>query len=465
MNQSNQHRKAQNFHTPYPAVAQTTPTAGLVGHPPQAPRSHAHPQLQPPSFHHNPQYGVYENMNFTNMHYHSASSPHFFNNNPFPLHLVPPVFPLHPIPGQEASYYHPQPFPPLHPSAFIPFHPLPRGFASFVKPPQAPYNHLPSPVPSVGASTSSAGFSTSNGLSSPTTTISSTNTMIRKLPVIASTPRVPPEDDEDMAPMSPISIDFSEDRSPTNVYIKGLPENMTDKGLLDLVSPFGEIISSKAIIDRPSGNCKGYGFAKFTTIESATACIADLRSKDYDAAFAKDSFYSKLKGLADVESTNLYVSNLPSHWTESRVVSLFPGYYVIKCRLLVGGRGQSRGVAFVTFENRDICDEVIEKFSGISLNERGHHLPLQVRYADTVAQKQLKKEQQAVGQFPKKSVLINHQQTLERGMRLNFSKMESAALVPLHLRNWRAPRAPPVNAPPTPPRSVISAEEDGLKDD
>ncbi|RVD84162.1 uncharacterized protein DFL_005927 [Arthrobotrys flagrans] len=289
--------------------------------------------------------------------------------------------------------------------------------------------------------------------------------MTRKSPVIASTPRVPPDEDEQADPMSPISMDFCEDGSPTNVYIKGLPEKTTDKQLLDMVSPFGEVVSSKAIIDRPSGVCKGYGFAKFTSIESAKACIADLKSKNYEATVAKDSFYSKLKGLADLQSTNLYVSNLPCTWGEAKIISLFPGYKISKCRLLVGQRGQSRGVAFVTFEDREICDEVIEKFSGVQLDEKDHHLPLQVRYADTLAQKQLKKEQQAVGQFPKKSVLINHQQTVEKGKRMNVSNTESGAPVLLHLRSWRASGAPPVNAPPTPPRSVISAEEDGLKDD
>ncbi|KAF3163803.1 hypothetical protein EYR41_004019 [Orbilia oligospora] len=463
MAQSNQHKQAYNFHTPYPAVVQTVPAAGSVGFPSH---TRSHPQFHPSSFTSHPHHPQYDNINFSHMPFLPSSS-HLYNNNPLPLPMVPPVFPLHPVPSQEGPYYHPQPFPPLPPSAFMSFHPIPRGFTSFVKPPQPPYNQLPSPIPSTGTSIFSTVFSNLNGPSSPTTTVASTITkkMTRKSPVIASTPRAPPDEDEEMDPMSPISMDFSDDGSPTNVYIKGLPESTTDKQLLEMVSPFGEVISSKAIIDRPSGSCKGYGFAKFTSVESAKACIEDLKSRSYEATVAKDSFYSRLKGLADLQSTNLYVSNLPINWNENKIISLFPGYKISKCRLLVSQKAQSRGVAFVTFEDRDVCDEVIEKFSGIQLHEKNHHLPLQVRYADTIAQKQLKKEQQAVGQFPKKSVLMNHKQTLEKGMRINSSKMHSGAPIPMHLRNWRASGAPPVNAPPTPPRSVISAEEDSLKDD
>lgn len=67
----------------------------------------------------------------------------------------------------------------------------------------------------------------------------------------------------------------------------------------------------------------------------------------------------------------------------------------------------------MTFKDRDVCDEIIETFNGLDLKEPGHHLSLQVRYADTVAQKQFKKDQQKEGKFPKKSVLANHAQVMK----------------------------------------------------
>jgi hypothetical protein len=41
------------------------------------------------------------------------------------------------------------------------------------------------------------------------------------------------------------------------------------------------------------------------------------------------------------------------------------------------------------FENRDVCEEIIKKFHGQPIGEEG--LLLQVRYADTPAQKDLKR--------------------------------------------------------------------------
>lgn len=51
--------------------------------------------------------------------------------------------------------------------------------------------------------------------------------------------------------------------------------------------------------------------------------------------------------------------------------------------------GNSRGVGFAHFESREICDEVIRKFNGISTGEEG--LLMNIRYADTPAQKELKR--------------------------------------------------------------------------
>ncbi|KAF3901517.1 hypothetical protein ABW20_dc0109153 [Dactylellina cionopaga] len=464
MDQSNDSQRARAY-TSYPMVPQSYSAAGSVGN--AGPHHHSfHQQYQ------QQQHSHFDNMSFQNMQY--SPSTQFAYNPHYPV-MVPPSFPIHTVPNSEAAqYYHPQPFqqhPHFHPSGYFPSF-SPSGYPSFVNQQPQPYNsqHLPSPVQSVATSVGSTGFSNSKSLSSPTTTVASTATkkMNRKSPVIASTPlKTYPYEEDSADIMSPTSTDFSGHAGPTNVYIKGLPATMTDRQLREMVTPFGEIISSKAIIDRPSGVCKGFGFAKFMALEGAEACIVDFTARNFEATIARDSFYSKLKDLADLESTNLYVSNLPPTWNEDKIVAIFPGYETTKCRLLVNQKGQSRGVAFVTFKDRSLCDEIIEKFNGIQLGERDHHLPLQVRYADTLAQKKLKKEKQEVGQFPKKSVMANHLQAMQR-LSAGVADIGLSGSAPLlsqqgNHKVWKKSEALGhglINAPPTPPQSVISAEED-----
>ncbi|KAH6635295.1 hypothetical protein B0J18DRAFT_43296 [Chaetomium sp. MPI-SDFR-AT-0129] len=51
--------------------------------------------------------------------------------------------------------------------------------------------------------------------------------------------------------------------------------------------------------------------------------------------------------------------------------------------------GNSRGVGFARFETRDECEDVIKKYHGASIGDEG--MLMQVRYADTPAQKELKR--------------------------------------------------------------------------
>lgn len=97
----------------------------------------------------------------------------------------------------------------------------------------------------------------------------------------------------------------------TNVYIRGLPPDTTDESLVDICERFGDIKSSKAIVDSQTSNCKGFGFVLFAKEADATACIAGLIYYGYQVSFAKESFSTRLKNLQDPDSTNLYLSNLP----------------------------------------------------------------------------------------------------------------------------------------------------------
>ncbi len=45
--------------------------------------------------------------------------------------------------------------------------------------------------------------------------------------------------------------------SKTNLYIRGLDENITDNDLFEMCKKYGDIKSTKSIIDKQTGRCKG----------------------------------------------------------------------------------------------------------------------------------------------------------------------------------------------------------------
>ncbi|KAI9675924.1 MAG: hypothetical protein M1829_003162 [Trizodia sp. TS-e1964] len=175
----------------------------------------------------------------------------------------------------------------------------------------------------------------------------------------------------------------------TNVYIRGFPPHVNDELLVAYASRFGRVLTSKAIIEAQTGLCKGFGFAMFETVPEAEYCIRGFYYRGYEVSFAKDSFNNRLKELRDPDSTNLYVSNLPKTMTEEELESIFVDYHVESSRILRDSKG-SRGVGFARFDTPEICDEIIARFHGHKIGVEG--LPLQIRYADTQRQKELKKE-------------------------------------------------------------------------
>ncbi|XP_016102553.1 RNA-binding motif, single-stranded-interacting protein 3-like [Sinocyclocheilus grahami] len=63
-----------------------------------------------------------------------------------------------------------------------------------------------------------------------------------------------------MAPPSPGSGSCSQSAlvqlSKTNLYIRGLPPGTTDQDLIKLCQPYGKIVSTKAILDKNTNQCK-----------------------------------------------------------------------------------------------------------------------------------------------------------------------------------------------------------------
>ncbi|KAI0171811.1 hypothetical protein GGR52DRAFT_591630 [Hypoxylon sp. FL1284] len=175
-----------------------------------------------------------------------------------------------------------------------------------------------------------------------------------------------------------------------NVYIRGLHPTTDDALLLKYAERFGKVETSKAIIDAPTGACKGFGFAKFYDVRDSERCIRGFFTRGYEVGFARESFNARLRRAGDDTSTNLYLSNLPKGYGEMEIGAVFEGYAIMSSKILRDNLGQSRGVGFARFETREICEHIIKSFSGKRLGEE--RLPLQIRYSDTEQQKDMKRQ-------------------------------------------------------------------------
>jgi RNA recognition motif-containing protein len=67
-----------------------------------------------------------------------------------------------------------------------------------------------------------------------------------------------------------------------NLFVAKLSSSTTGDDLQELFSAHGEVTSAKVIIDRETGNSKGFGFVEMPNDEEAKAAIAALNETEVD---------------------------------------------------------------------------------------------------------------------------------------------------------------------------------------
>ena len=64
------------------------------------------------------------------------------------------------------------------------------------------------------------------------------------------------------------------------LYVGSLPYSVDDAQLNELAAPYGEVLSSKVIKDKFSGQSKGFGFVEMANDAESDAAIAALNGKE-----------------------------------------------------------------------------------------------------------------------------------------------------------------------------------------
>jgi len=66
------------------------------------------------------------------------------------------------------------------------------------------------------------------------------------------------------------------------LFVARLSSSITEDNLNELFSAFGEVSSAKVVMDRETGNSKGYAFVEMPNDEEAKAAISALNETELD---------------------------------------------------------------------------------------------------------------------------------------------------------------------------------------
>ncbi|GKT44204.1 polyadenylate-binding protein, cytoplasmic and nuclear [Colletotrichum spaethianum] len=111
----------------------------------------------------------------------------------------------------------------------------------------------------------------------------------------------------------------------TNIYVKNIPNEVTDDEFRDLFTAFGDVTSSSLARDQ-EGKSRGFGFVNFTTHEAAAKAVDDLNGKDFrgqdlyvgraqkkherEEELRKSYEAARMEKANKYQGVNLYIKNL-----------------------------------------------------------------------------------------------------------------------------------------------------------
>lgn len=76
--------------------------------------------------------------------------------------------------------------------------------------------------------------------------------------------------------------DMPQDADKTKLFVGNLPFSMTEEGLNDLLTQYGEIVELNYIVNKLTGRFKGFAFVKYATEKAAQDAIAGLEGQEVE---------------------------------------------------------------------------------------------------------------------------------------------------------------------------------------
>lgn len=157
-----------------------------------------------------------------------------------------------------------------------------------------------------------------------------------------------------------------------NLFVKNVPKRFTDKDLVSLFEPHGEIISAVVIKESPdAAENKGFGFVCFKKAEDAKNAEEKLKNLTIEGqalficrALPKEERRKQLREerLKAFKDCNLYVKELPEDITDEKLKEAFEVFgKVVSARVMLERRQnletgetemKSRGFGFVCFNDK-----------------------------------------------------------------------------------------------------------------
>ncbi|KAI9183267.1 Protein phosphatase PP2A regulatory subunit B [Blastocladiella emersonii ATCC 22665] len=198
----------------------------------------------------------------------------------------------------------------------------------------------------------------------------------------------------------------------TNLYIKNLPEDMTDEAFHALFAKYGNVLSA-AVSRGDDAKSKGFGFVNYATHEEAQAAVDALNNLELEAgkplyvarAQKKSEREEELRRQYEArrqervqkfQGNNVYIKNLDDDVEDDKLRTEFAAFGTItSAKVMRDEKGQSRGFGFVCYSTPDEATNAVTEMNGRMLGSKPLYVALAQRKEQRRAQLEAQHAQRA----------------------------------------------------------------------
>eukprot|EP00730_Choanoeca_flexa_P014396 TRINITY_DN6280_c0_g1_i1.p1 TRINITY_DN6280_c0_g1~~TRINITY_DN6280_c0_g1_i1.p1 ORF type:complete len:608 (+),score=219.06 TRINITY_DN6280_c0_g1_i1:73-1824(+) len=254
----------------------------------------------------------------------------------------------------------------------------------------------------------------------------------------------------------------------TNVFVKDLPDEMTDEKFKEMFAPFGEITSFKLMKGRED---KYIGFVAYAESAQAKAAVADMHEKDTDGrqlyvqraqsksermAMLRRQYEQRKRAMqSKYQAGNLYVRNFPDDFTEENLREMFSKYgNITSIKIAKYEDGSSKGFGFVCFSSQEEATAAQIELHSKMVEGRPLHVSMHQTKEQRRAELARTRQQQMLQQ--QQQMMPGMMQGMMGGNRMMMRMPQQQQAYMMQQQPQQMRRAMPAGMMPPPGRAMLS---------